>query len=109
MGLKGIKSLKEAFNFITPDIQQFLKDDNWKQSKSKPVHGQTTSDVCFSKNIGGNEGYTYTGYVTGTELILETFFKENGEGNEVFNEKFKTEEQFVEAYNQFVEWIKKNL
>lgn len=110
MALQGIKSIRNSLNFISDDITDFLMSEDFKNAKKsdKPRFAHITQDPKFVKQLGANEQFAYVAFVTGNEFVVETHFIDTEGGNEVFRERFSSDNTFVDAYNLFIDWYAGN-
>ena len=106
MALQGIKSLKDVHNYLTQDIIDFLKGEDFKESKKTDLpFASNKSPIRFQKILGSTLESSYQCTITTSEVIVEIIHLDNNEGAEVFNNKFDSDESFVGSYNELINYI----
>ncbi len=110
MSLKGIKSIHQI-NHITPDIDKHLISEKFLVAKKShvPSYANVKGEVKYYKDLGGDDSIKHLVFISGSEIVVEMHYLDNASGSEVFKESFENEEEFVESYNNFLEWLKKEL
>lgn len=107
MALKGVKSIHDQVIFITKDIGEFLIKEKFTLAKKshQPSYINIKGESVYYKDLGGDDHIKHLVFISGSEIAVEVHYLDNGTGGEVLKESFLTEEEFVESYNKFVEWL----
>lgn len=111
MALKGIKSLHDQINYISNEIGEFLTKEKFSIARKShsPAYANIVGEVMYYKELGGDDHLKLLVFVSGSEIVVEAHYLDNGTGAEVLRETFGTDEEFIEAYNNFIEWVQKTL